>query len=263
MEASGDRDLRAGGSPDFTDTLDQALAAGTIDLAVHSAKDLPLELPNGLTLAANPKRADPRDCLVAAWRWGSAQLPHRACVGSSSLRRRAQLLRWRPDLEVVELRGNVDSRLRRVQNGELDAAIVAAAGVRRLGRAREITRLLPLERFLPAPGQGALAVVVRAGDRFPHEVARGIDHHPTSAALVAERSFARALGGDCQLPLAALAQVERSSLLLRAEVLSPDGKLGVRLSTRGTVRDAAEIGARLGGMALRRGAGKLLPRRRR
>jgi hydroxymethylbilane synthase len=258
IETSGDRDLRPAISLDFTDAIDRALLRGEVDLAVHSAKDLPVELPSGLTLAACPRRGDPRDCLVLGGSGTDGALPLRARVGSSSVRRRAQLLAWRPDLEVVELRGNVDSRLRRVRDGEVDAAIVALAGVRRLGRAGEVSRVLPLRTFLPAPAQGALAVVVRAGDRRAHAVARSIDHAPSRAAVTAERAFARALGSDCRTPLAAHARVRAGRLELTGEVLSPDGRARVRGTRAGAWRRPAAIGSRLGASVLARGGSVLL-----
>jgi hydroxymethylbilane synthase len=258
LETSGDRNLREGLSPDFTDTIDRALRDGEVDLAVHSAKDLPLESPAGLSLAACPRRADPRDGLVVRGRRGATTLPRGARVGSSSLRRRAQLLRWRPDLSIVEMRGNVDSRLRRVQVGEVDAAVLAVAGLKRLGRSREITTLLPLAEFLPAPGQGALAVVVRTGDRRPAEVARTIDDRSTHAAVAAEREFAAALGGDCRVPLAALARVRQARIELDGEVLSPDGKVRLRVHGGGPVSAAPRVGQQLARTVLDQGGGSLL-----
>ncbi len=261
MSTAGDRDRRPGSSPDFTDTLDRALREGTIDLAVHSAKDLAAGPVEGLVIAAAPSRGDPRDCLVVRQRSWARGLPRRARVGSSSLRRRAQLLRWRPDLEIVELRGNVDSRVEKVRSGGLDAVIVAAAGLRRLGRAREIDRLLPTATFLPAPAQGALAVVAREDDRRAIEIARAIDAPATSAAIRAERSFAAALGGDCRVPLAALARVEHGRLDLRSEVLSPDGKLRMAYRETGPAGRPEPLGARVAAVLLDRGAGALLRER--
>ncbi|MGI0151310.1 MAG: hydroxymethylbilane synthase, partial [Thermoplasmata archaeon] len=162
IDTSGDRDRSTGGSPDFTDAIDRRLLRGEIDLAVHSAKDLPAELDRRLEILACPRRADPRDCLVAG-RIPRARLPRGARVGSSSLRRRAQLLRWRADLRVVEIRGNVDTRIGWVRSGSIDAAILAVAGLARLGRTGDVDRILPTSKFLPAPAQGALAVVGRSG----------------------------------------------------------------------------------------------------
>ncbi len=257
LETTGDRDLAPGASPDFTDTIDRALLRGTIDLAVHSAKDLPVEMPPGLRLSACPRRADPRDGLVVRVRRGSEVLPRSARVGSSSLRRRAQLLRWRPDLRVVELRGNVDSRIARVRAGQLDGAIVAVAGLRRLGRAAELATVLTVREFLPAPAQGALAIVTRSRDRRTAALAVAIDHPATHHAVVAERAFARALGGDCRLPLGALAKVDRRALRLTGEVLSADGRVRVRSTVRGPATDGERLGQRLG-VTLRNAGGATL-----
>ena len=262
LRTSGDRDRRPGGSPDFTDAIDRALLEGEIDLAVHSAKDLPLALAPGLALSACPRRVDPRDCLVLHRTTDAANLPRGARVGSSSARRRAQLLRWRPDLKVIEMRGNVDHRLERVRDGEFDAAILAVAGLQRLGRAGEIGRILPVREFLPAPAQGALAVVVRATDRSTEELVSAIDHSPTHAAVVAERSFASALGGDCATPLGALARTERTRLSLDGEVLAPNGRVRIRGRASGPSRRPAELGSRLARTVLDRGAGILLSRTR-
>ncbi len=258
MATSGDRVLRPGTAPDFTDALDRALLDGTVDVAVHSAKDLPVAPVPGLTVAACPRRADPRDCLVVAGSVAVGELPKGARVGSSSLRRQAQLLRWRPDLQVVELRGNVDRRVARVRSGELDAVILAVAGLVRLGRSDEIRRRLPTAEFLPAPAQGALAVVVRANDRKTLALAREIDDPPTHAAVVAEQAFAALLGGDCRVPLGALARLHRGRLRLEGEVLSPDGRVRLRGSAVGRLADARGVGRRLARGLLARGAGLLL-----
>ncbi|MFZ1023500.1 MAG: hydroxymethylbilane synthase, partial [Thermoplasmata archaeon] len=218
VDTSGDRDRSPGSSPDFTDSIDRALIGGTIDLAVHSAKDLPVELDPRLALLACPRRADPRDCLVFASEGVSRTLPRGAKVGSSSLRRRAQLLRWRPDLTVVEIRGNVGTRIGLVQSGAIDAAILAVAGISRLGRSAEIGRILPATSFLPAPAQGALAVVARSGDTLLSSVVSRLDHAATRACVTAERAFAAALGGDCQVPLGALAKGHGESISVEGEV---------------------------------------------
>ncbi len=258
LDTSGDRDRRPGRSPDFTDALDRALLDRTIDLAVHSAKDLPAELPPGLALLATPRRADPRDCLVGEAADPGRELPRGARIGSSSPRRRAQLLRWRPDLSVVELRGNVDTRLAKVRAGEVDAAVLAVAGLLRLGRPAEIGRILPASRFLPAPAQGALAIVGRAGDRRAAAAVRGIDHPATRAAVRAERAFAAAVGGDCLLPLGALATVRGPRLSIVGEVLAPDGRTSLRADRRGPVARSAALGAGIGAALRARGARALM-----
>ena len=254
VETSGDRNRALGSSPDFTDTIDRALLRGEIDLAVHSAKDLPVELDRRFDLLACPRRADPRDCLVASSRAGAFALPRHARVGSSSLRRRAQLLRWRADLDVIEVRGNVDTRVGLVRSGAIDVAVLAVAGLARLGRAEEIDRILPIATFVPAPAQGALAVVARSGDSPLASVVRALDHAPTHACVRAERAFAAALGGDCRVPLAALATFRERSLSLVGEVLTPDGRMSLRRRRRGSAADPEELGSKLGREMLDRGA---------
>ncbi|MGA8604926.1 MAG: hydroxymethylbilane synthase [Thermoplasmata archaeon] len=254
VDTSGDRDRSVGSSPDFTDTIDRALLRGEVDLAVHSAKDLPVELDRRFELLACPRRADPRDCLVVAPPHRAARLPRGARVGSSSLRRRAQLLRWRSDLNVVEIRGNVDTRIDLVQSGAIDAAILAVAGISRLERTAEIDRILPSTTFLPAPAQGALAVVARAADSNLASFVRRIDHAATHACVNAERAFAAVLGGDCRVPLGALATLRKQTISLAGEVLTPDGRVSLRRARRGPASDAEGIASRLGKEMLDHGA---------
>jgi hydroxymethylbilane synthase len=258
IDTSGDRDRSVGGSPDFTDAIDQALLRGTIDLAVHSAKDLPVELDARLTLAACPDRADPRDCLVVSPDLRADRLPQGARVGSSSLRRRAQLLRWRRDLEVVEIRGNVDTRIDQVHSGAIDTAILAVAGISRLGREKEIARILTPAGFLPAPAQGALAIVTRSDDAVMTSTAQRIDRRVIHACVAAERAFAAALGGDCRVPLGALASPRGAAFSLVGEVLSTDGRVRLRSRRSGPISRAEETGRFLGQRMLDRGAAELL-----
>ena len=254
---SGDRDRNPGSLPDFTDAIDRALRAGTIDLAVHSAKDLPARLPPEFCMVACPPRADPRDGLVVAPGVDGRRLPQGARIGSSSVRRRAQLLRWRPDLRIVEIRGNVDTRIARVRRGEFDAAILAVAGIARLGRHAEIARVLPRIAFLPAPAQGALAVVARADDPARSAILASADHRPTHLAVVAEQAFAAALGGDCRIPLGALATLSGARLSLTGEIVSPDGRRTLRARLGGSAVSAQRIGTELGERLLARGAREL------
>lgn len=258
LDASGDRDRSPGGSPDFTDALDRALLAGELDLAVHSAKDLAVRLDPGLAIVACPIRADARDCLVTEPTGRRTRLPRHARVGSSSPRRRAQLLRWRSDLDVVEVRGNVDTRIGLVRSGAIDAAILAVAGVTRLGRAAEIDRTLPVSQFLPAPAQGALAVVARTGDARVAAAAAPIDDPGTRACVAAERAFADALDGDCRLPLAAFAAERGGTITLTGEVLSIDGRRSLRRRKRGRADRSERVGADLGRAFLDAGAPELL-----
>ncbi len=259
IDTSGDRDRAVSTSPDFTDAIDRALRRGEVDLAVHSAKDLPVRLDDSLELVACPRRADPRDCLVVAPGLRAASLPRGARVGSSSLRRRAQLLRERPDLDVVEVRGNVDTRIGLVRSGAVDAVILAVAGLDRLGRRAKIGRILPTTSFVPAPAQGALAVVARSGDRAARSVASAIDDRRARASVTAERAFAAALGGDCQVPLGALASVRGDRLHLVGEVLSPDGRRSIRVRNVGALTRPAPLGDRLGRALVDRGGLELIP----
>ncbi|HTW76959.1 MAG TPA: hydroxymethylbilane synthase [Thermoplasmata archaeon] len=261
IETSGDRDRTPGSSPDFTDAIDRALAGGEVDLAVHSAKDLPAELDRRLVLAACPPRADPRDCLVVGAAVAHGRLPVGARVGSSSLRRRAQLRRWRADLSVVEIRGNVDTRIGLVRSGTIDAAILAVAGVARLRRASEIARILSPASFLPAPAQGALAVVARTDEPKMVDLARPLDHPASRACVEAERAFSAALGGDCWMPLGALARCQGRTLTLTGEVLTPDGRHRLRGQRAGPAASAEELGRALGASFVRRGALRLHSRR--
>lgn len=245
VRTAGDRSSRPiaelGGVGWFTRELERALLEGTVDLVVHSLKDLPTETPGGLVVAATPPREDARDALVGRWPTLDA-LPRGARVGTSSPRRRAQLLAYRQDLEVVPLRGNVDTRLRKVDAGEVEAAVLAAAGLVRGGWEDRIRQYLDPEVMLPAPAQGALAVQVRESDAPLVELTRQIDHPPTRAAVRAERAFLRALGGGCTLPVGALATVEGDRLCLQVRVLSEDGSRQVSARREGRPDDPERLG---------------------
>ncbi|MDR5675046.1 MAG: hydroxymethylbilane synthase [Armatimonadota bacterium] len=245
VRTAGDRSSRPiaelGGVGWFTRELERALLEGTVDLVVHSLKDLPTETPGGLVVAATPPREDARDALVGRWPTLDA-LPRGARVGTSSPRRRAQLLAYRRDLEVVPLRGNVDTRLRKVDAGEVEAAVLAAAGLVRGGWEDRIRQYLDPEVMLPAPAQGALAVQVRESDAPLVELTRQIDHPPTRAAVRAERAFLRALGGGCTLPVGALATVEGDRLCLQVRVLSEDGSRQVSARREGRPDDPERLG---------------------
>lgn len=216
-----------GGKGLFTRELDVALLEGEIDFAVHSLKDLPTEMEEGLSLALIPEREDPRDVLIGA-EGGSpvslTGLPPGARVGTSSLRRRALCLAFRPDLSVVELRGNLDTRIRKVDQEEVDAIVVAGAGVRRLGLGRRIGDWLEGGAWLPAPGQGALGVVARTGDEVTASALAPLQHEPTALAVRAERALLQALEGGCQVPVGALAIPYGDRIRLRGVVASPDGR---------------------------------------
>jgi hydroxymethylbilane synthase len=252
-----DRRLReAGGKTLFTKEIEAALLDHRADLAVHSMKDMPADQPPGLAICAVPVREDARDALVST-RYGSVEaLPRGARVGTASLRRQAQLLNLRPDLEVGLLRGNVDTRLRRLEAGEFEAIILAAAGLRRLGLEARITALLDPEVFVPAPGQGALALQCRTSDAA-QDWAGALDHDATALCVAAERGAMRALEGSCRTAIGAHGVIEEGVLHLTVEALNPDGAMRWRRRARMDVpsRDQAEaMGLELG-EAVRRDAG--------
>jgi hydroxymethylbilane synthase len=245
-----------GGKGLFTLELEEALRNHTIDLAVHSLKDLPVEDAPGLTVGAITSRADVRDALVARNGWTLATLPQGAIIGTSSTRRTAQLLALRPDLTIRTIRGNVDTRLRKVQEGEYDATLLAAAGLERLGLAHHVTEWLSLETMLPAPGQGALAVQCRADDTAVLEVLAAIEDAEVRAAVNAERRFLSLMGGGCAAPVAAYAQPLASGRFhLAARVATPDGRQVIQVEGEG---EAAELADQLATQALAQGATALL-----
>jgi hydroxymethylbilane synthase len=256
-----DKPLSAiGGKGLFTKELDQALLDGEIDLAVHSLKDLPTEFPDGLSLGAVPEREDPRDVLIGppGDPVSLETLPLEARVGTSSLRRAALLKIHRPDLRVEEIRGNLDTRLAKLDAGEFDAIVLAAAGIRRLGWEARIHESLDPGSWLPAPGQGALGVVVRSGDRSGAEWLGGLDDGDTRAATSAERALLHELEAGCRLPVAALAVPFGSRLRLRALVASPDGMQLVRAEGTGFREESVPLGRRVASILLERGADLLL-----
>lgn len=238
----------------FTREIEEALLSGAIDLAVHSLKDLPTELPAGLTLAAIPEREDPRDALIGS---RLDELPRGAGVGTSSLRRSAQLLALRPDLRIENIRGNIDTRLRKLESGQFAAILLAAAGLRRLGWEHRITELLDPDAMCPAVGQGALAVETRDDDGPAHRLCRLLDHEPTRVAVTAERAVLAALGGGCQVPLGALAEGS-DPLRLRALVISPDGQTLIRATSETSPDRAGHAGRELGNRLLAQGARSIL-----
>jgi hydroxymethylbilane synthase len=254
-----------GGKGLFTKEIEEALLAGRIDLAVHSLKDLPTTLPDGLAIAAITEREDARDALVLRKDFqlqspSIRNLPEAAVVGTSSPRRLAQLQHLRSDLLIKELRGNVDTRLRKLDTGEYDAVILASAGLRRLGFNERISAAIATEDMLPAVSQGALGLETRAGDEETIGLLAGLDHAPTRLACTAERSFLRALGGGCQLPIAAHAVVTSDRLRLEGLTAALSGDVVIREALEGAASDAAELGARLGARLLERGADSLLAR---
>ncbi|NOZ21314.1 MAG: hydroxymethylbilane synthase [Planctomycetes bacterium] len=236
---------RIGGQGLFTKEIENALLDGRIDLAVHSLKDLPTSLPDGLALAAVSRREDPRDVLIARDALRLDELPPGAVVGTSSLRRRAQLLAYRADLTVRDIRGNLDTRLRKLKFGDYDAIIVARAGLLRLGGQPVEARTLPYEIMLPAVGQGALGLETRSEDAFAIECCSAVNDAPTAACVAAERAFLAELQGGCQAPIGAIAEIEGDTLMLRGMIRSTDGSERVAGQECGAAPEAGEVGKRL------------------
>lgn len=245
----------------FTKELEDAILERRVDLAVHSLKDLPTELPAGLRIAAICEREDVRDALVAKAGIDSLkQLPQQALVGTSSLRRQAQLRAVRPDLVIEPIRGNVDTRLRKLAEGQYSAIVLAAAGLRRLGYGDQITEYLNHELMLPAVGQGALAIETRDADENVEKIVGELNHEATSLACAAERAFLKGLGGGCLVPIAAFASIQNETLALDGLVASTDGKSILRERQSGAADNAVEIGVHLANVLLSRGADKILNR---
>jgi hydroxymethylbilane synthase len=235
----------------FTKEIEEALLDGRAHLAVHSLKDLPTELPEGLVLAAIPEREDPRDAMVGRT---LANLPMGAKVGTSSLRRAAQLRQLRPDLQVESIRGNLDTRLRKLDEGQYDAILLAAAGLKRLGWGDRIAEILSPEQMCPAVGQGALAIEARTG----FDGVKMLDHADTRTAVLAERGVLGALGGGCQVPIGAYATVSEDRVHILAIVAAPDGTQVIRAEAEGPSAEASLIGASLAAELLTRGARQIL-----
>lgn len=242
----------------FTKELEEEMLGRRTDIAVHSLKDLPTELPPGLCLAVVTEREDVRDAFIARNASSLDELPAGAVVGTSSLRRQAQLLRLRPDLRFEPARGNVDTRLRRLEEGKYDALILASAGLRRLGYAERITSYLDADLMMPAPGQGAIAIEARSGDSAVLETIRAVEHLPTRRTCEAERAFLRGLGGGCLVPIASLATITGESLSLSGLVARPDGSEIVKGEEAGRADEAESIGLGLAEKLLRAGAGRIL-----
>ena len=254
-----DRPLaEVGGKGLFVKELEAALEDGRADIAVHSAKDVPMRLPQGFCLAAIPPREDPRDCLVSNSSATLEGLPSGSVVGTSSLRREAQLRERHPALQVKPLRGNLDTRLAKLDRGECQAIVLAAAGLKRLGLATRIRAMLEPEHSLPAPGQGALAIECREDRDALRRLLAPLDDFATSACVRAERALSRALSGDCQLPLAAYAVVNGGEIRLRGLVAKPDGSKVVRAELSGPVAAPDELGERLAATLRALGADAIL-----
>jgi hydroxymethylbilane synthase len=242
----------------FTKEIEEALAAGKVDLAVHSLKDLPTELPKGFELAAITKREDPRDAFCSRHFSTIEELPQKARVGTSSLRRQAQLKAIRPDLDIHPLRGNVDTRLRKLEQGEYDAIILASAGLKRLGKIELLKQIIPAEIMCPAAGQGALAIEIRQGDTKTRELLTFLNDPNAQAATTCERALLNTLGGGCQVPIGAFAEMKNRRLHLESIVADPNGSTLLRDSRDSNIKDPEKLGAEAGAALLARGADKIL-----
>jgi len=247
-----------GGKGLFTQEIEAGLLAGELDAAVHSLKDVPSTLPEGLVLGAILEREDARDVLIAPPGTTLESLAQGARVGTSSLRRQAQLLMLRPDVTVLPLRGNVDTRLRKYREAEFDALLLAAAGLDRLGLSQAISERLAIEQFLPAAGQGVLAIECRADDAATLAQLRPLHHAPTAEAIAAERALLRRLDCGCQAPVAAYAETAGEELTLRALVAAPDGRRVVRAEASGARQEAERVGVQLAETLLDEGADEIL-----
>jgi hydroxymethylbilane synthase len=265
VKTTGDKILDAplskiGGKGLFVKEIEEALLSGRIDLAVHSMKDVPAALPEGLILATFPEREDPRDAFVSTTYDGLEQLSQGARVGTGSLRRSAQLLHIRPDLELAPVRGNVDTRLRKLEAGEYEAIILAASGLRRLGLKNRISQPLGVEKILPAIGQGALGLEVRREDEETIGLIDFLNHKETEITVKAERAFLTELKGGCQVPLAAFCRTENGQLRLEGMVAELDGSKVLRDQMRGEESDSEEMGIALARRLLAAGAYEILER---
>lgn len=263
IRTSGDKILdvplaQVGGKGLFVKEIEEALAGRRVDLAVHSMKDLPTQLAPGMILAAITRREDPRDVLISRNGTGLRRLAPGARIGTSSLRRQAQILHLRPDLHLMPLRGNLDTRLRKLDETDLSAIVVAAAGIARMGWTDRVTEFLPLQICLPAIGQGALGIECRDEDRATREIVSFLDDPTTRRAVAAERAFLERLEGGCQVPIGGHATIEEGTLRLEGLIASVDGKRLVRGVKAGDPQDAVALGTELGTQLLKEGGEEIL-----
>ncbi|MEO5347427.1 MAG: hydroxymethylbilane synthase [Magnetococcus sp. YQC-9] len=249
---------KVGGKGLFVKELEEALLDGRVDLAVHSMKDVPAEFPEGLGIAAILEREDPRDVLLSVHFMGLAVLPHRARVGSSSLRRQCQLLNIRPDLTIESLRGNVNTRIAKLESGQFDAIVLAAAGVKRLGLLDRVVEYFAPERIIPANGQGAVGIECRLGDAVTLRLLEPLNHPETRTAVLAERAFLHELEGGCQVPIAGFARLEGGRLVMAGRVGSLDGRELITRERAGVPEDPEGLGRALAQELIALGADRLL-----
>lgn len=263
IKTKGDKILdvplaKVGGKGLFVKEIEDALLNGHIDLAVHSMKDMPADLPDGLCIGAIPERENPQDVLISKNGKRLSELRPKAKVGTSSLRRKAQLLRARPDLVILPLRGNLDTRLKKLDTEDLDAIVLAAAGVKRLGLEDRITEHINPEIMLPAVGQGALCIEIRQKDPEAEAVVFPLEHHQTRIIVTAERSFLNRLEGGCQIPIAGFGKITENTLSLAGLVASVDGTTVIKETFSGATSSAEKIGIALADRLLSRGAKKIM-----
>ena len=250
--------LKIGGKGVFVKEIEDALLSGTIDLAVHSMKDVPTENPEGLKFAAILPREDARDILVSRENKKIEFMPKGAKIGTGSMRRASQILAILPDITIVPLRGNLDTRLKKIETENLAGVILAAAGMKRMGFAEKISQYLPIETMLPAVGQGALGLEIRDNDEVLKKILTKLNHEPTQREVTAERSFLLHLGGGCRLPIAAFAKIDGGQLFLEGLVAAPQGSNIIREKVKGDPAEAEEVGKKLAEIILERGGKKLL-----
>ncbi|MBE7447067.1 MAG: hydroxymethylbilane synthase [Planctomycetia bacterium] len=249
---------RLGGVGLFTKELEVSLIKEKIDIAVHSAKDVPTELHDGLIIGATPMREDPHDALIGTNNSNLEKLPDNARIGTSSLRRRAQLLTFRPDFKILDLRGNLDTRLKKLETDDLDAIVVAYAGLRRLGYTGPISQIIPFDVMLPAVGQGSLCIEIRKDDDRIHKIVSRMNDTQTRTAVEAERALLARLQGGCQVPIGAYAEIQGKELHLEAIICTMDGDHTIRDNHKGPINQAAKIGDELAQRMLENGGKKIL-----
>lgn len=263
IKTTGDKILdvplaMVGGKGLFTKEIEVELEAGRVDLAVHSMKDVPTELPEGLFIAAMPERVDPRDAIVSGAGYDLDTLPQGAKIGTSSLRRRSQVAHLRPDLDIVDIRGNLDTRMRKAETGEVDAVILASAGITRMGWADRITHYISTQHMVSAVGQGAIGIEIRESDEYMRHVCEAIGHPATMECVTAERVVMRRLEGGCQVPIGAYARYEDGALVMDGLVGSVDGKQIVREQLAADAGDPQGLGDAMVERLLSLGAGEIL-----
>lgn len=249
---------RLGGVGLFTKELEIALIDKKIDIAVHSAKDVPTEIPDGLTIGATPKREDPHDVLISNKNATLESLPKNARIGTSSLRRKAQLLAFRADFRIVDLRGNLDTRLKKLESEDMEAIILARAGLLRMGYTGQVSQVIPFNIMLPAVGQGALCIEIRKNDARVEKIISALNHPQTRIAVEAERALLARLQGGCQVPIGAYAEIQGDQVCLEAIISSVDGKSAIRDKSVGPAGQAAKIGDELARRMLEKGGMEIL-----